>query len=361
MKSYKIVCLTMLLALASCQEKKQEKPSPTYKTITVELTSDTLNTRYSASMTGREIVEVRPQVNGLITKILIQEGQTVRKGQTLFIIDQVPYQAAVNTAEAALASAKASEATAQINYDAKKQLHDQQVLGDFDLQTAHQSLLQARAQVSQAQAQLTNARNSLSYTVVKSPVDGVAGMIPYHVGALVGSNIAEPLVTVSDDREMLVYFSISEREATDWVIQYGSVEAFLQKMPAVHLFLANGSQYEQEGRVDAVSGIVDSQTGSVSLRASFPNDRHLLKNGGSCMVELQARHDSVIVIPQSATYELQNRVFAYRVVDDKAQSTPITVNKLNDGKRYIVESGLSAGDVIIAEGAGLIRDGEEVK
>lgn len=361
MKRYVFVGLLCLLAVTSCKEKTQEKTAPVYKKMTVELSNQTLETAYSATMTGKEIVEVRPQVSGLITRILIKEGDKVKKGQPLFVIDQVPYQAAVNTAEAALESAKAAEATAQLNYDSRKQLRDQQVISDFDLQTSYQSLVSAKARVSEARAQLTNARNSLGYTVVKSPLTGVAGMIPYHVGALVSSTITEPLVTVSDDNEMLVYFSLSEREITDLTMKNGSMENYVGQMPTVKLKMTNGSEYAQEGKVDAVSGLVDESTGAVSLRATFPNPQHLLRNGGSATVILRNERSNVIVIPQSATLELQNKVFVYRIVDGKTKITPVEVNKLNNGTEYVVESGLKPGEVIIAEGAGLVRDGEEVR
>jgi len=361
MKRCLFIGLLGVLALISCKEKTQEKSAPIYKKMTVELSNQTLETAYSATMTGKEIVEVRPQVSGLVTKILIKEGDKVKKGQPLFIIDQVPYQAAVNTAEATLESAKAAEATAQLNYDSRKQLRDQQVISDFDLQTAYQSLVSAKARVSETKAQLTNARNSLSYTVVKSPLTGVAGMIPYHVGALVSSSIEVPLVKVSDDEEMLVYFSLSEREITDLTMRNGSMENYVDQMPTVKLRMTNGAEYDQEGKVDAVSGLVDEKTGAVSLRATFPNPQHLLRNGGSATVILRNQRENVIVIPQSATLELQNKVFVYRIVDGKAKITPVEVNKLNNGKEYVVESGLKPGEVIIAEGAGLVRDGEEVK
>ena len=355
----KIVLFLMpcLLAFASCQEKKQEKEALVYKTLKVERTSGAVRTKYSATMKGKETVEIRPQVSGLITKILTSEGQKVHKGQTLFVIDQVPFQAALGTAESSLKAAKAAEATAQLTYDSKKQLHDQQVISDFELQTAQQALLSAKAGVAQAEAQVTNARNSLSYTMVKSPVSGVAGMIPYHVGALVSSSIAEPLISVCDDSEMWVYFSLSEREVTDLTMQYGSLEAFMQQMPDVSLLLSNGKEYPEKGRVDAVSGIVDAQTGAVSLRAVFPNPQHLLRGGGTGTVVLSSVREGVIVIPQTATFELQNKVFVYRIVEGKTKQTAIEVAPLDDGKTYIVESGLTEGDVIIAEGAGLLREG----
>ena len=343
--------------LVSCKEKKEEKAAQIYKTMKVECSSQTVKTQYSATMKGKEIVEIRPQVSGLITKILTAEGQKVQKGQALFIIDQVPYQAALNTAEASLKSAKAAEATAQLNYDSKKQLRDQQVISDFELQTAQQALLSAQAQVAQAQAGVTNARNSLSYTIVKSPLSGVAGMIPYHVGALVSSNIAEPLISVCDDSEMWVYFSLSEREVTDLTLQYGSLEAFMEGMPDVSLLLSNGKEYSEKGRVDAVSGIVDAQTGAVALRAVFPNKNHLLRNGGTGTVVVSTVRKDVIVIPQTATFELQNKVFVYRVEEGKTKQTEISVAPLDDGTSYIVESGLGEGDTIISEGAGLMREG----
>lgn len=361
MKRYVFIGLMTLLATNSCKEKTQEKAAPVYKKMTVELSNQTLETAYSATMTGKEIVEVRPQVSGLITKILIKEGDKVKKGQPLFVIDQVPYQAALNTAEAALESAKAAEATAQLNYDSRKQLRDEQVISDFDLQTSYQSLVSAKARVSEARAQLTNARNSLGYTVVRSPLTGVAGMIPYHVGALVSSNITEPLVRVSDDNEMLVYFSMSEREIMDLTMANGSMENYVDQMPTVKLKMTNGSEYDQEGKVDAVSGLVDEGTGAVSLRATFPNPRHILRNGGSATVILRSKRDNVIVIPQSATLELQNKVFVYRIVDGKAKITPVEVNRLNNGTEYVVENGLQPGEIIIAEGAGLVRDGEEIR
>lgn len=347
------------LALAACQQKPQQKAAPVYEKMTVGLSNVTLETDYAATMTGREIVEVRPQVSGLITRILIQEGDKVRRGQALFQIDPVPYQAAVDEAVANVEAAEAKLNTARLNAESRQSLYQEQVIGAYEKMTADNALSEAKAALAQASAKLKTARNSLGYTTVRSPLDGVAGMIPYHVGALVSSNIAQPLVTVSDDEEMLVYFSLSERECTDMIQQYGSIDAFLGQMPQVKLRLTNGTEYPETGRVDAVSGIAEQ--GTVSLRARFPNPARLLRNGSSATIVLQTPRDSVIVIPQTATYELQNRVFAYRVVDGKAQTAPLEVFRLNNGTEYVVESGLSPGDVIIARGAGLIREGQQVE
>lgn len=361
MKKEIVLGFMSAVLLASCQEKKQERPAAVYQTMKVELSSQDLESEYSATMTGKEIVEIRPQVQGLITKICIQEGQKVRRGQTLFLIDPVPYQAALDNAVASVEAAKAKLASAELTAQSRRDLFDKQVVSEYDRTTAENDLAAAKATLAQAQAQERSARNSLSYTQVKSPVDGVAGMIPYHVGALVSSSISEPLVTVSDDSDMYVYFSISERQCTDLLMQFGSMDAFAEQMPPVKLKMSNGELYTQTGRVDAVSGIVEDGTGSVKLRATFPNPDRLLRNGGSSTVILFTHRDSIIVVPQKATYELQNKVFAYRIVDGKTKSTPLEVYRLNNGTEYVVESGLQPGDEIIAEGAGLLKEGIEVK
>ena len=195
------------LFLTSCaDEQKKAHDEAQYKTMVVGTQDVTLTQKYSARLTGRQIVEVRPQVSGNITRICINEGDAVRRGQTLFIIDQVPYRAALEVAVAARKSAEAKLATARMNYENELRLQEGNVVGDVSVQTARNALLEAEAALVQAQAQERNARNSLSYTEVKSPVSGVASMIPWHVGSLVSSNISEPLVTVADDHEMYAYF-----------------------------------------------------------------------------------------------------------------------------------------------------------
>lgn len=352
--------LCCLPLLAACGGAKQEMPGEKYKTLTVTTSNQTLQSTYPATLRGRQAVEIRPQVSGTITRICINEGDAVRRGQVLFIIDQVPYKAALETALANVKSAEAKLQTARLTADSKEELYKEKVVSDFDRQTARNQLLEAEAALAQAKAEETNARNDLSYTEVKSPVDGVAGMIPYRVGALVNSSIAEPLVTVSDDAEIYAYFSMAESQMLDLIQQYGSLEEACRQLPSVGLTLSNGKAYAEQGRIDAISGTVDEGTGGVTLRAVFPNQRHLLRNGGSGVVSVPTEHKDCIIIPQSATYELQNRVFTWKVVDGKTQSAPITIYKYNDGQTYIVLSGLQAGDVIIAEGAGLMREGTAV-
>lgn len=360
MKNSIYLMLCLLPLLSSCREGRREMPGEKYNTLTVSITNQTLQSEYPATIRGRQSVEVRPQVSGTITKICINEGDAVKRGQILFIIDQVPYKAALETALANVKSAEAKLETARLTADSKEELYSKDVISDFERQTARNQLLEAEAVLAQAKAEETNARNNLSYTEVKSPVDGVASMIPYRVGALVSSNIEEPLVTVSDDDEIFVYFSMAENQMLDMIQQYGSLEEACRKLPQVKLVMSNGNDYDSPGRIDAISGTVDQGTGAVVLRAVFPNKGHLLRNGGSGTIVVPTVHKNCITIPQSATYELQNKVFTWKVVDGKTKSTPITVYKYNDGNNYIVLSGLVPGDVIIKEGAGLMREGTPV-
>ncbi len=354
------ILLTAALFVSCSEEKQQRQDAAQYQTMVVGRKDMTLEHQYSARMTGRQIVEVRPQVSGCITRILTGEGEAVRKGQTLFIIDQVPYRAALEMASAARKSAEARLATAKMNYENEMKLQEGQVVSDMSVETMRNALLEAEAALAQAKAQEVNARNNLSYTEVKSPVNGVASMIPWHVGSLVNSSISEPLVTVADDSEMYVYFSISENQVLNLITQYGSIAEFISKAPPVSLRMNNGQEYDQQGRISAVSGTVDTQTGAVTLRATFPNAGGLLHNGGSATIVVPTHRADCIVIPQEATYELQNRMFVYRVVDGKTKATAITLFPQNNGREYIVEDGISVGDTIIAEGAGLLKDGIEV-
>ena len=317
----------------------------------------TLTREYTAVVEGRQSVEIRPQVSGTITEVCIDEGAKVSKGQPLFIIDQVPYQAALETAIANVKSAEAAVATARMTADSKQTLFDNKVVSAFDLQTAKNSLLEAEAALAQAKAQETSARNDLSYTVVKSPVDGVASMIPYRVGALVDASISTPLTTVSDDEEMYVYFSLTESQVLSLIREHGTLDKTLAQMPEVSLRLSDGQLYDHTGHIDAISGTISSGTGAVSLRATFPNPERMLRNGSSATLIFPYQRDSVLVVPQEATYEIQDKVFVYKVVEGKAASSQVTVFPVNDGKEYIVESGLKTGDVIVAEGAGLLQEG----
>ncbi|MEG1644558.1 MAG: efflux RND transporter periplasmic adaptor subunit [Alistipes sp.] len=349
------------MAVVSCGQAPTGKMEAEYSVITITTSDAEIANIYSASIRGRQDIDIFPQVSGTISRLMVKEGQVVSKGQTLFIIDQVPYQSALQTADANVNVAKASVATAQLTYDSKKELFDKNVISSFELQTSQNNLLTAKAQQAQAEAQRVNAANNLSYTVVKSPSNGVVGTLPFRVGALVGPSIQQPLTTVSDNSEVYVYFSMAENQLLNMTRKYGSMEKAIQSLPAISLRLNDGSIYEQQGRIESISGVIDQSTGSVSLRAVFPNKGHLLHSGSSGNVIIPQNQTNCIVIPQGATFETQDKVFVYKVVEGKAASAMVRVAPINDGQTYIVESGLTPGDVIVAEGVGLMREGTPIK
>ena len=326
---------------------------PSYATMKVEATDKELSTSYSATIRGRQDIDIYPQVSGTIQK--------VRRGQLLFIIDQVPYKAALKTAVANVEAARAALATAELTYNSNKELYAQKVVSEFSLKTAENSYLTAKAQLSQAEAQEISARNNLSYTEVKSPSDGVVGALPYRAGALVSPSLPQPLTTVSDNSDMYVYFSMTENQLLALTRQYGSMDEALKNMPAAELRLNDNSVYGKKGTIESISGVIDRQTGTVVARVVFPNESRLLHSGASGTVVVPATYKNCIVIPQEATVQLQDKTLVYKVVDGKAVSTLITVAGINDGREYVVLDGLKVGDEIVSTGAGLLREGTQVK
>lgn len=355
--------LTAMTLFCSCGggKKQQAMPTPVFKTGKAEKKDITLPEKYSATIRGRQDIEVYPQVGGTLQKLCVSEGQKVVKGQTLFIIDQVPYQAALNTAEAAQKAANAALATAQLTYDSKKRLFDDGIISDVELQTAQNTLLSAKAQVAQADAQVVNARNSLSYTVVKSPANGVIGTLPYRQGALVSSAMPQPLTTVSDNNEMYVYFSVSEAQFLQMVRGSGSVEQAIAAMPELTLQLVDGTEYEVKGKVESASGVVDRNTGSVQLRASFSNPGHILHSGSTGNIILPVTYKDVLVVPTTATVQLQDKYKVFVVdKDGVALGQIITVLPQTNGREYIVTGGLDGTEQFVVEGAGMVKEGQKV-
>lgn len=334
---------------------------PSYATMKVEATDKELSTSYSATIRGRQDIDIYPQVSGTIEKLCVTEGQKVRRGQSLFIIDQVPYKAALKTAMANVEAARAALATAALTYNSNKELYAQKVVSEFSLKTAENAYLTAKAQLSQAEAQEISARNNLSYTEVKSPSDGVVGALPYRVGALVSASLPQPLTTVSDNSDMYVYFSMTENQLLALTRQYGSMDEALKNMPQAELRLNDNSVYDKKGTIESISGVIDRQTGTVVARVVFPNESRLLHSGASGTVVVPTTYKNCIVIPQEATVQLQDKTVVYKVVDGKAVSALITVAGINDGREYVVLDGLEVGDEIVSTGAGLLREGTQVK
>ena len=386
-----IIAVAIAVGLTSCGGGKQQLPtSNEYPTITIGASNAQLNTTYPATIKGIQDVQVRPKVSGFITKLNVHEGQYVRAGQVLFVIDNETYQAAVRqaqagvnsataqvqTAEASVRSASAQCNTARLTYTNSKQLYNNKVIGSYELQTARNSyetaeaslnsartqVEAARAAVKQAQAALATAKENLSFCYVKSPASGYVGSLPYKVGALVSPSSADPVTTISDNNTVEVYFSMTESDILKLARTDGNIQNALRDFPSVQLMLADGSIYDHEGTVVKASGLIDPTTGTVSVIARFSNPDHLLKSGGSGSIVVAQNNNNAIVIPQNATIQVQDKIFVYKVDgNNKVHYTEIQVNPQNDGKNYIVTSGLKMGDKIVSQGLSSLTDGAAIK
>lgn len=361
-KKITIACLALATVtaagtLGSCSKEGAQsagQQAPTLQVLTVEPTTSELNKSYPALLRGKTDIAIRPQVTGFITKVHVDEGQRVRKGQVLFTLDQVQYQAAVDQAVAAVNAAKTAVTTAQITADNKRRLLDKNIISEYDWQIADNQLQAAKAQLSQAQAALTSARKNLAYTVVTAPSDGVVGTIPNREGSLASPSSAQPLTTVSDNSEVYAYFSLTEKDILE-MTDNGSknLDEAVRSMPAVRLTLADGTVYPIEGKVATVSGVIDNTTGSASVRALFNNPSGMLRSGNTGQISIPVNAEAALVVPQKATFELQDLKYVYTLNDsNKTVATPIQVLTQNDGKNYVVTSGLKAGDRVVVEGVG---------
>lgn len=350
-----------LIILTGCRPSTDEtETAQSLSVLTVSEQPVELSETFSASIRGRQDVDIIPQISGRIMRLCVKEGERVKRGQVLAVIDQVPYQAALRTAVANVSAAKARVETARIKLNGKQSLFDENVISDYELSVARNQLAVAQAELEQAKAHEADAQNNLSYTEIKSPSDGVVGMLPYRIGALVSPTIEQPFTVVSDNSEMYAYFSISENKLRQLVARFGSIDRIISEIPAVMLQLNDGSFYERGGKIETISGVVNPTTGAIQIKALFPNPDKELLSGTIGNVVIQGLGSDAIVIPMTATVELQDKIIAYRLKNGKAEAAYLTVDRLNDGNNYIVKNGLAAGDTIISEGVGLVKEGMAV-
>ncbi|MBQ9275008.1 MAG: efflux RND transporter periplasmic adaptor subunit [Succinivibrio sp.] len=357
---YLAAILLAIFTLSACQKAQVRQTNTTYPTVTLAPTEATLQKEYSASLKGIQDVDVYPQVTGTIASIEVQDGALVNNGQVLLTIDPISYEAAYEKALANVNSAKAKLATSQLTYESRQKLLAQKAISYYDTQSALNTYNADQAALKQAEAELKGAENDLTHTNICSPLTGVSGIIKVRVGDLVSPSMSEPLVSLSDNSQILAYFSLSEREGLALSKWSGRYQNLSKLAPKVKLRLSDNTIFEEEGVIDAVSGVIDSSTGAVTIRAVFPNPEGILKSGGSATLIIPIELKDQLVIPQTATYEIQDRKFVYKVVDGKATSTQINVMPVDDGRTYVVIDGLKEGDVIISEGAGLVREGVQV-
>jgi len=337
--------------------------TPTYPVFKVVSETATLKTDYPASLQGEQNIEIRPNIDGYVEKIYVDEGAVVKKGQLLFRISAPQYQQDLNNAAAAILSAQADVSTAEMQVKKTKPLVEKQIISNYELESAEYTLQAKQAALAQARANLANAKTNLGYTKVTSPVDGVVGTIPYKLGSLVSSTTAMPLTTVSNISKVYAYFSLNEKQLLDFSRQYqgSTLDAKLSHMPPVTLTLADGSEYPEKGRVETIAGLINSQTGSASFRATFPNPVGLLRSGASATLEIPVTIENAIVIPQRSTYELQGKNFVYLVNNNKVISTEIEVMRITAGQYFVVTAGLKAGDTVVYESTSALQDSTVIK
>jgi len=355
----------LLLGFTSCKNGNQPQaghsPMP-FPVQTVEKSNVTTYTEYAANIEGVQNIEIRPKVDGFIDRIYVDEGAEVKKGQLLFKLSAETLNQQVNAAKANISVAEAQVVSAQVEVDKITPLVEKNIVSSVQLKTAKSNLNAANAQLAAAKANYQNAKENLDYTIIKSPVDGMIGSLPYKVGSLVGRTETNPLTTVSNIKNVYAYFTLNEKQLLQFNRQLNgsSVKEKIEQMPEVELVLADGSIYDEKGRIETINGMVNSRTGSISYRAIFPNTNHLLRSGISGKVKMPSDVNNIVLLPQQATFELQGKKFVYLVnKDNKVQSKEVIVSNTTD-THFIVKNGVQAGQKFVVDGLIKLREGMEI-
>lgn len=346
----------MALLMSSCGEAPQSKGASGPKNVPVQKlkrSNTVLHQSYPASIEGKEIVEIRPRIQGYLEEIYVDEGDRVKKGQLLFKINADNYAQQVLSAKAKVKVAEASVQSAKNEISRLRPLVEKEVVGVFELTQAEYALASAEAALVEAQANVKNAETNIDYSRITASSDGVIGTIAYRKGSLVSPTSTTPITILANNNEVRAYFSVNEKAYLDYSEQFSTDSA-----QQVELILANGVSYPEQGSLDAVSGIIDKSTGAIVMRATFPNPSLLLKSGASGTIKIKEVRKDVLLIPQAATFEIQNKRFVYVVQEDNTVQTQlITVTAADNGQEFVVEEGLKAGDVIVVSGINGLKAG----
>ncbi|MBF4487215.1 efflux RND transporter periplasmic adaptor subunit [Flavobacterium sp. CSZ] len=366
MKNVIITSFILALVLSSCADKSQAPAAPAPPLLPVlAITSEntTTDAEYPASIQGTVDVEIRPQVSGNLERVYVDEGAYVTKGQTLFKINERPFREQLNNALASLHAYEAALINANLEVDKLTPLVQNKVVSDYQLKTAKASQKIAAANIEQAKAMVGSAKINLGYTNVTAPVSGYIGRLPKKQGSLVSATDLEPLTNLSDVHEVYAYFSLGETDFINFKAQYAgnSLGDKLKKLPPVTLVLADNNPYPQTGKIDMVDGQFDKTTGAITLRATFPNTGGTLRSGNTGKIRLGLQHDDAVLVPQSATVEMQDKVFVFTVnKENKVTKMPITVSG-KSGTNYLIKDGVKSGDQIVLSGIDKLQDGQVIQ
>jgi len=335
-----------------------------YRVLEVQPRDATLNTDYPATIQGQQNIEIRPKIDGFVENIYVDEGAVVKKGQRLFKINAPQYEQEVRTATASIKSAEADVSAANLAVNKVRPLVEKDIVSKYELESAQFTYQASLAALAQARAALANARTNLGYTLVTSPVNGVVGSIPYRLGSLVSSTTAEPLTTVSSIGNVFAYFSINEKLLLSFnkETKGKSLAQKISTLPPVSLILSDGTLYDKKGTIQTINGLINTETGSANVRASFPNPNGLIRSGSSATVRIPNDVKAALLVPQSATYELQDKRFVVVVGNgNKVRTVSISILPNAAGQFFVVEKGLKAGDKVVLEGVATLKDGTPIK
>lgn len=358
--------LLMAVALYSCGASAGSNAGnaapPELPVTTLDTSSAITSSQYSAVLEGKVNVDIRPQVDGYLDKIFVDEGSFVKAGQSLFQINDRPYREQLNKDIASLHAMESAVAAAELEVDKVKPLVENKVVANMQLRTAMAALQTAKANVEQARAAVAASQINVGFTLVKAPVSGYIGRIPKRIGNLVGKTDAAPLTTLSDISEVYAYFSMSENDFMDFSkgASGTTLQQQLQQLRPVTLILSNGDVFPQKGRIEMVDGQFNKTTAAISLRATFPNPTATLRSGNTGKVKIEQLYTGILQVPQSATLEMQNKVFVYELGDSNIVKRRIIQLAGSNGDQFIVKEGLKSGDKIVTAGIETLVEGSVV-
>lgn len=352
------VLIFLLVFLPSCKSKKAAAPvPPSYRTMVLDTTSAVVYTEYSAVIQSQSVIEIRPKVSGYLVNIAVNEGDWVKKGTLLFQIDDSDFKQNVNAAKAGMQSAKANADNAALEVKKITPLVEKGIISPFELETKTSNLEAAKASYAQAKAEYENALIQLGYTSISAPTTGVLGRIYVREGSLVSSSASDPLTTISSEGDVSAYFSFDEKKLAPIrkkELASGNYEPARSKV--VELVKADGEIYEYKGMLESATGIIDRTTGSIQLKVIFPNPKMEILSGSSGILRFPITYKGCITVPQSATYELQNKIMVFIVNADNTVSSKSIIVEGVSGQNYVVSEGLKAGDRIVIEGANKLKE-----
>lgn len=357
-----VFMICVAAGLGSCNLDMPVEKNSSFTTMTVEKQDITMPVKFSAKMKGRTDVLITPQVSGQLTRIAVSEGQQVKKGAVLFVIDPRNAQLDYDAAKANLEAALASESSAKLEYESTKRLFEKGIVSAYMLTDAENSYKTAMAATKQARATANRANVTLGFCTITAPVTGVIGEIPVRTGEQVSPGMQ--LTVVSGNSNMDAEFSVTEA-LVEQIVQSGmstaDVDKYIANLPDVTFVMKNGTEYPHKGRITSMTGVVNATTGSLLCKASFPNPDGHLYSGIQGTVVLPYSEKSVIVVPQNAVVRLQDKSLVYKVqADSTATGVDVTLEDVGNGKDYIVTSGLNVGDQIVTIGANNVQEGQKV-